>query len=347
MSKSKLTLIIDGNWLLMSRLSVLHAKYVDDEQLCKDLKMIMIRSINIVLRQFPKIDNVIFVADGGSWRTKLEKPSFMTEDYKGQRVPDPTINWEMIFGAFEDFMVKLRAAGITTSKENNIEGDDWCWYWSTKLNKEGTNVIIWSKDKDLTQLVNTDSDGCFTVCWNKDTGIVTTERNDSEMDFLFNMQFNINEDLYNSLVDKSKEVIHINPKAIVIDKIIRGDAGDNIFPIIQRKSKTSNSDRVYRVSQKDLDVTIDIHNEQSYGEYIQNLLNSKSYVGRVDKQYTEIIEHFKYNKRLVALEESSYPEEVLAIMRKYDTYNCCKNTAEVEYQINAEANQISSILDFI
>ena len=32
MSKSKLTLLIDGNWLLMSRLSVLQARYSDDDK---------------------------------------------------------------------------------------------------------------------------------------------------------------------------------------------------------------------------------------------------------------------------------------------------------------------------
>ena len=65
MSKSKLTLVVDGNWLLMSRMSVLNARYADDEQMCKDLKIMMIKSINIVLRTFPAIDNIIFVSDGG------------------------------------------------------------------------------------------------------------------------------------------------------------------------------------------------------------------------------------------------------------------------------------------
>ena len=33
MPKSKLTLIVDGNWLLMSRLSVLNNRYVDEFEL--------------------------------------------------------------------------------------------------------------------------------------------------------------------------------------------------------------------------------------------------------------------------------------------------------------------------
>ena len=65
MPKSKLTLLIDGNWLLMSRLSVLSNSYVDDFELCQELKLLMIKSINVVLRTFPFIDNIIFCADGG------------------------------------------------------------------------------------------------------------------------------------------------------------------------------------------------------------------------------------------------------------------------------------------
>ena len=57
MSKSKLTLIVDGNWLLMSRLSVLNNRFVDELELNQELKLMLIKSINVVLRNFPFIDN--------------------------------------------------------------------------------------------------------------------------------------------------------------------------------------------------------------------------------------------------------------------------------------------------
>ena len=38
MPKSKLTLIVDGNWLLMSRLSVLNNRFVDELELNQELK---------------------------------------------------------------------------------------------------------------------------------------------------------------------------------------------------------------------------------------------------------------------------------------------------------------------
>ena len=80
MTKSKLTLIIDGNWLMMSRMSTLNGKYATTESMMQDLKLLMIKSINVVLRTFQSIDNIIFVADGGSWRSKVEVPSFLVRD---------------------------------------------------------------------------------------------------------------------------------------------------------------------------------------------------------------------------------------------------------------------------
>ena len=346
MSNSKLTLLIDGNWLLMSRLSVLQNRYSDDDKLAKDLKLMMVRSINIVLKTFPEIDNVIFVSDGGSWRNKLEIPAFLQEEYKGNRVKSEEIDWDLVFGAYEDLLSKLKMAGITTCKEPNLEGDDWMWYWSTKLNSEGTNVIIWSRDKDLTQLVNVDKDCCFTVCWNKDGGVTTVPKNMDDMDFFFNETYSVNEYLYSSVLEHGGNKKEINPKLVVMDKIVRGDAGDNILPIILKPSKT-NKDKMFRVASADINPDVDYDSDEEITNYINGLLESKSYKGKITKPVENIIEHFKYNKRLVALEKSSYPPEILKIFDDYQDYTVCKDTKTVEYQLIAESNQVNSILDFI
>lgn len=343
MSKSKLTLLIDGNWLLMSRISVISAKYDDINDLCNELKLLMLKSINVVLRTFPKIDNIIFISDGGSWRNSVDIPSFLDAEYKGTRIKSDDVDWDAIFAAYEDLILKLNTNGITTCKEFGLEGDDWCWYWSKKLCDEGTNVIIWSKDKDLTQLVRTTQDKCFVVCWNKESGITAQQSDDNEMNFLFNFEYSKNDEIFQSLVSKTK-INYINPKEVVIDKIIRGDGGDNILPIIERKSNTNKKFRVYR---KDLDFTIDIHDDDSIRNYVENLLNGKSYKDKVDKSEADIIEHFKYNVKLVELSARNYPEEILEIMARYDSYSCCKDISMVENEINAENNNLKSILDFI
>ena len=351
---SKLTLIIDGNWLWMSRLSVLDNKYRELTALCQDLKLMIIKSINIVLRQFPEIDNVIFVADGGSWRTQVELPKFMVEnapeeaiiEYKGTRKLSTDIDWDTVWAAYEEFLSMMSAAGITTCRENGLEGDDFIYHWSRLLNSQSTNVIIWTKDNDLKQLVHTSKNKCFTVWWNKDNGVFTDEHQEGDMDFFFNTEFNVNEDIMNKVIDHAKKVTVIDPHKIVVEKIMRGDGSDNIWPVFTRHSK-NNSGKKFKISTKDMNYDINLCSDDEVRDYFTTLLSSKNYVGRVDESLDDIMEHFHYNRTLVMLDESSYPEDIINIMSQYKTYNCNKNINEVESQIHAQANRLNGILDII
>lgn len=352
MPKSKLTLIVDGNWLLMSRLSVLNNRFADDYELNQELKLLMIKSINIVLKNFPDIDNVIFVADGGSWRNNLEIPDYLIKEceedgvpvgYKENRVRSEDINWELLFKSYDEFISNLKECGITACQENNVEGDDWCYHWSTLLNSQETNCIIWTKDNDLKQLVHIDSNKCFTVWWNADNGLYMEDFPEENFNFLFNTEFNINEDLLEHIKSKSKEVFKINKNDIIIDKIIRGDAGDNIYPILVKKSKS----RKYRVSPKELDLSLDYKNENAVHNYIYNLINSKKYAGSINKSLENIEDHFNFNRKLVVLEKESYPQEILDIFDQYNDYTISKDTSLAENKIQAESNKLKGILDII
>ena len=345
-NKSKLTLIVDGNWLLMSRLSVLNNRYKDELELCQELKLLMLKSMEIVLRQFPSIDNIIFVSDGGSWRNKIQVPKFLEEagiEYKGNREKSDEINWELIFDEFEKFISVLSSTGITVSRENGIEGDDWCWYWSTKLNEENTNCIIWTKDKDLTQLVKTNSDNCFTVWWNKESGLLSENKPDEELNFLFNFKYDENELIFKELIKNAKNDSCINPRHIILDKIIRGDLGDNIIPILYRKSKT----KQFRVASKDIPENLNIHNETEIRQYIHNLLNSKTYLNKVEKDEEDIVQHFIYNVKLVELNKTNYPDNILEIFDKHSSYNVTKDITIAENLIRANSNKLKNVLDFI
>ena len=363
MSKqSKVTLIVDGNWLLMSRLAVLTNQYNSDEETCKELQLLMLKSINRVLNTFSVIDNIIFIADGGSWRTQLTIPQFIYDErtsedqpveYKGQRHLDESIiNWDTVFKYYEEFIDLLEKNGITTCRKQNIEGDDWCWYWSTKLNEEGTNVIIWSMDKDLTQLVKTnDQNGIFTICWNNKTGLTCEKKENKEEDplqFFFNdLSKEYNTRLFESILDKCKNINQIIPKEIVIDKIIRGDAGDNIFPIIVKKSNNPESTKTFRVSVKDIDFNLDLNNDNEIKNYIHNVVSSKKYLNKVKKTEDNIFKHFKYNYQLVSLSEDNYPKEVLEDMNSYMGYHVNSNVSEVLSYLTARNNDLTTILDEI
>ena len=359
--KSKLTLIVDGNWLLMSRLSVINHTYDSDETMCRELQSLMLKSINLVTKNFQDIDNIIFVSDGGSWRNNIEIPQFLYDErtdeeqsveYKGQRSLDPDTNWELVFKYYEEFIQILEDNGITTCRRQSIEGDDWCWYWSTKLNDEGTNAMIWSMDKDLTQLVHTDKqNGVFTICWNNKTGMTCEDigqQNEDPLQFFFNdLTKENNNRILETIGNKSKNIIYIHPKEIVIDKVIRGDKGDNIFPIILKKANNAESTKQFRVGVKDIDFNLDVHNDDEIKNYIHTVVNSKKYLNKVNKSEENIYEHFKYNYKLVALDEDNYPEDVLDIMNSYIGYNVNNNVAPILSYISAKNNGLIDILNTI
>jgi 5'-3' exonuclease len=352
MTKSRLTLIIDGNWLLMSRLAVIVGRYSDMQTLTKELNLLMIRSINLVLKTFPMIDNIIFVADGGSWRNSdLNIPEFLQNEgikYKGNRTHalSEDIDWDELFKGYELFLQTLKEYNINVSKEESVEGDDWCYWWSTLLNSQNTNVIIWSKDNDLKQLVKTDKNKCFTVCWDKENGLTCFDANEGEFDFLFNFAYSENEDLFRVLCNKSVNVKKINPNTIIIDKIVRGDLGDNIMPIILKKPK-SQTTRMYRVAIKDLDAQLDIFDNDSIRSYITKLCTT-GYQNRLnDKTAFDIYEHFLYNRSLVTLNNNVYPERIKEIFENNKEYNCSKDLSIVEQNIAAKQSDIQDILDLI
>lgn len=357
--KSKLTLLVDGNWMLMSRFSAICDKYNSDEQMCRELQLLILKSINRVLKQFTDIDNIIFVSDGGSWRANLDIPEYIYKDleenqsakYKGQRHLDESYNWDMIFSYYEELIDLLSKNNITTCRVQNIEGDDWCWYWSTKLNQEGTNVMIWSMDKDLTQLVKTnDQNGIFTICWNDRTGL-TCEKKEQEEDplqFFFNdLSKEHNSRILDHIMNKCKNINPIVPKEIVIDKIIRGDKGDNVFPIIMKKSNKADSNKKFRVGVKDIDFSLNLDNNDDIKNYIHNLVNSKKYLGKINKSEEDIYDHFKYNYKLVGLNEDNYPEDILENMNSYTGYIVNNNVSDALSYLTAKSNELSSILDNI
>lgn len=352
--KSMMTLVVDGNWLLMSRLSILRMRIKDEDTLVKEVKLMMIKSINKLLRDIPQIDNVIFVADGGSWRNKISIPEFLKKDhitYKGNREKDKDLDWDKIFNGYDEFIDILKETGVCVSREKGVEGDDWCAYWSKLLNSKNTNCLIWSADRDLTQLVKIDSKSkCFTACWKKDAIVIESvdHTSDNEMDFFFNSyDSNENQKLLETLCMKAKKVEEIHPMDIVIDKTIRGDLGDNILPVVYKKAKNPNSDKIFRVSNKELDLSIDITSVDEVNAYFEDLLNKKTWKDKAMSTLDEIIEHFFYNERLVWLDPSQYPVEILEKMTKYSIPVINKDLSLAEQKIQAEKNDVYDVLEEI
>lgn len=350
----KLTLIIDGNWLLMSRLSIAYKvdqKYdgTDSTTFFNSFQKTLLHSIEIVLHHFKEIDNIIFVADGGSWRNKVDLPDFLKKsniEYKGNRVKSDEIDWDAVFHSFDELLSILNRTGIQVYKEPSIEGDDWCYYFSRKLNNENTNCIIWSKDKDLTQLVNINSDFCFTTCWDKSSGFVFPYYNDDDINYLMNASYNENYNIYSSIV-KNEKVTSINPKAIVVEKILKGDAVDNIQPVLLRNAKNPKSTKKFRIATKDIDTSLNVYDDKAVEQYFQHLLTLPLYQDKVEKEMKDILDHFKYNRTLVSLNEKSYPQHILDIMKSHSIQHISTNIDEAMNIVNSKVNNVSNVLELI
>lgn len=322
-----LTLIVDSNWLLMSRASILFKKFSKDEpqharqQAKNELQDLLARSINVVLNRFPVIDNIVLVKDGGSWRKNLTPPKTLTDvAYKGNRVMDNEIDWNSIYEALNNLIDKASNLGITVTQYSDIEGDDWIWYWTNRLNSEGENCLIWSSDNDLKQLININKDtNAYTAWYNDKQGLFLHDSiNDNYDPIDFFMRCDYVSPSLEALKTKAGVVNFINPETIVIDKIICGDASDNIKPIIQYKKNNRNQ----RITENDWSKISNRLNINS----LNDLLGNKPYIIETIKRYKKwedqdiSIDHLSdmidYNTKLVCLNEDNIPRTLIQVMNQ-------------------------------
>ena len=335
MQNNKLTLVVDGNWLLMSRYFMKRDTFRMDlpdsvkENSSHQLADLMAQSISVILRQFRgSITNIIFVSDNRSWRKDYPMPLCIesTDTYKGTRKNDETYDWKYIFKSISILSNNLKSIGVTTSNVYGVEGDDWCWWWSRKLNSEGTNVILWTSDEDVKQLIQEDEDtGAFTAWYERSKGLVLNssmkpKKFDDEDDELGSFMAPIMpvNNIIKSL-SKTTSVSYVNPINIINKKIYIGDQGDNILPIFTYSKKS----KIYKATQKDWSKLINFDNPG----YIE-----KDWCSKLPKLYNEIykiktkgdeqnittcddfVEHAVYNKEMVWLDESQIPREVQSQM---------------------------------
>ena len=332
MLKNNTTLIIDGNWLMMSRLGMMRDKFsseLTDEQLqsaTNDLVDFLAQSVNKIINFFESnIDNIIMVQDGGSWRKKIRKPKLYKEAYKGNRVKDIGMNWDYIWKSLSIFCQNFKNLDISCFREDDCEGDDWCWYWSKTLNKNGTNVIIWSSDRDLQQLVRYNKNKTWTVWYNDRAGLICHENLAPKEDLLedmlsLEMECSSFEHLKTDMINKMIDVHFINPLDIAMEKVICGDSGDNIKAII----RVQNGERIARVSEKEWGLVkesyedfIDLEDfKKTAPDIIRDLKNLKRFAENKDSG-KDIYQMFLFNMRLVCLDAKYIPKKIRDLMNKH------------------------------
>ncbi len=333
---SKCTLVVDGNWLLRSRIFTCEDKFLaglDDYTPGRQMiQRLLSQSLVGMVNYLRCLDDVIIVRDGGSWRKKIEKPAAYKTDYKSNRTLNEEVNWDQIWGAFDDWCERCKSIGMTVSNSKNAEGDDWITYWSNRLFNDGRDVIIWSTDKDLWQLVKYRADGTFVACFEKTSGIVFHKKADksnlSQFDFILEP-----EDSANMIWLKNNilEIKYIEPTNIIMDKVICGDAGDNVLSIVTQLTTTKTGKTIKRkVTPKDweeckfaLNITYDNFIKQKEN-IISFLLTKKRYAGY---NRCDMSDMFDFNIKMVTLSMDIIPEELFesAEWKSFDIQNIKNN----------------------
>lgn len=359
MHKNKCTLLCDANWLLMSRFSIMSDQFESNMpeqvklQAQSNLQDLMAKSITIVLNRFPIIDNIVIVTDGGSWRKQLPIPVQLQDTtYKGNRAHAKDLDWKYIYGALTDLSDRCKELGITVSNHSSIEGDDWVWYWSRRLNEDGISTIIWSSDNDLKQLVQTNNSTCAFTAWYNDRNGIWFD-NSQEEETLDDLEFfmrpmKVKSPLLEGLKQFSRSTSYINPDSIVMEKIICGDAGDNIKPIatVPCGNKTHKvSLKMWNDIKTDLGITTLDDFFRCKDSIINSLLNIKKFscCDRVN-----ISEMFDYNIKLVWLNEEVIPETIIMYMNQLEYSVADINYIKSNYKTMCKKNTtVEDIFDSI
>lgn len=321
----KTTLIIDGNWLLISRSFILNKYFLKSNP--KDIKdegtqrleEFMAQSISVIVNRFrDSINNIILISDGGSWRKQLPRPSEMSAvKYKGNRETTDELDWEYIFQSLNNLSEHASEIGVTTSNHYNIEGDDWAWYWSRRLNAEGVNAIIWSSDNDLKQLIQVNN-GAFTAWYNDKNGLflpkILDDRVDDELEFF--LRTPSSNPTLERIKMQSGNVHYLNPDEIVMEKIICGDSGDNIKSIIRIQKNGRN----YGVGEKDwekLCLSLNISCLTDFFGQREQILTSLEKLAKFqgyEINHKNVSDVFDYNTKLVWLNENVIPDSIVQSM---------------------------------
>jgi 5'-3' exonuclease len=214
----------------------------------------------------PFVDQIVVAVDSKSWRKDL----FPTAEYKGTRVADSSVNWENVFNVYTEFQDILAVQGVIIHKVPGAEADDILFGWSTQLNNEGKNCIVWTGDRDLIQLVNyNEATDAYTLWYYNSKrrllafeGFETLINKPNEVeisndDLLFNMgsadvlNNQLKGDFIGWIAKNGVEIEEINCDDFIFSKILQGDKSDNIQSVVSWTKRTSSgSIRNYSITEK-------------------------------------------------------------------------------------------------
>lgn len=218
------------------------------------------------------VDDVVIAVDSKSWRKDLYPES----DYKGTRKQSSDVDWNAVYGTYEQFQEILKSKGVTIHQTQGAEADDVLFGWSTMLNGRGKSCIVWTGDRDLIQLVNySEANDAHTV-WYYNTkkslyafegftqAMEASASSDlSNDDMLFNMggqhmmRDRYQGDILQWVKDNKVEITEVDCDLFILKKILVGDKSDNIPSVVTWQKEMKNGKlRNYSITDKTADKII-------------------------------------------------------------------------------------------
>lgn len=299
-------------------------------------KRLMTEFVMVIRQMDAIINDVVFIEDSHSWRKEL----LLQREYKGNRKKNQDNidrnGFSEVISNFTDTLVKL---GVKVSQVERSEGDDLIAAWTSVLFDDGISSLIFSTDKDLTQLLKCVDDvhiiqfspiqNKLYVCPESKTVIdglnekkTITEENLFEEIFTISIESN---PFKNFVHSTNVEVVM--PEYVRFTKIVGGDTSDNIFPVYYRPAtETMRSkglgaktvEKIYNNFKDKLGCEFDYH--IYYNEDAMKILSNVIYdIANIkDDEFTKrmLLENIKTNTTLVSLTPESIPYDITEGMIK-------------------------------
>ena len=339
MKLGKHTLLIDGNYFLHSRLFVLPRKkgqrlldtFDGQSQLMRKL---CIDFASEVRKMRPFLDQIVVTVDSKSWRKDL----FPDAQYKGTRVPDDSVNWSAVFDTYKEFQNVLESHGVIIHQINGAEADDVLFGWSTQLNNEGRNCIVWTGDRDLIQLVNYNQATEAYSLWYYNskrkliafegfTKLIQEDSTDdiSNDELLFNMSAGLSasgqskKELRSWINSNKVQLEEVNCDDFIFTKILQGDKSDNIMSVVTWSKSTKTGKTInYSITEKNANKILEQFKKE-YGNFTIDLFFNKECVDTIvdiiyrvigKSDHNDIRVRFNQNLDLMLLHFNTIPDPI-------------------------------------
>lgn len=354
----RFTLIIDGhNFFYRSLWGVFKQgkNKILSTQKDKDIyeKKLMIDFCNIIKQMSSVVNDVVFVKDSHSWRKNL----LLQQEYKGNRRKNlDNIDKDGFNEVVNCFTTTIDKMGIKVSQVEQSEGDDLIFAWTETLFQNGKSSLIFSTDKDLTQLVKCVegvhiiqyapiSNKLYVSQESKDFIDLLDKKQEFTPENLFGEAFTISieNDPFRKLVS-GMNIEVIEPEVVRFKKVVGGDSSDNVYPVYYKPADGTSKakgigektvEKIYNEFSRKLGCQFN-YTIYSNDDALKMLCNVIYEVAKIkDDNFTKrmLLENIKTNSKLVSLTNESIPDYVMNDMDA--------NISEVILKKNAVLSKIT------